>query len=483
MERVAGIQTGGSERAMDLYIKCRYLDQQHPGQGVTGASGTPISNTMAEMFTVQRYLDPRGLKERGIDHFDAWAASFGEVVDAMEISPDGKTLRPRSRFAKFVNLPELQQAFRSFADVKTADMLDLPRPNLKDGKPIVIACPMSDDQKAIQDELVKRYEDIRSGKVKPWEDNALAVTTDGRKLALDARLVSPEARDFTGSKINALVENTVNIWARTTSKHGTQLIFSDMGITPTSWGYSVYQEVTDKLVKAGIPKEQIACIGDADTDAKKQVLFDKVRNGQVRILLGSTQKMGTGTNVQKWLIALHHLDAPWKPAEVEQRDGRILRQGNDNPEVAIYRYVTEGSFDAYMWQALETKARFINQVMTGDLTVRQADDIGGQELSYAEVKAIASGNPAVLTLAETDAEIKRLHILKKNHADEQYMARKRVKELPERIKTLEQRITGLDADIATAAKDNRIVINGKACAQDDIHKTLEARLKGTSMKP
>jgi hypothetical protein len=379
----------------------------------------------------------------------------------MEISPDGKTLRPRSRFAKFVNLPELQQMFRSFADVKTADMLNLPRPNLKDGKPHVIACPMSADQKAIQDELVKRYEDIRAGRVKPWQDNALAVTTDGRKLALDARLVSPEARDFPSSKINALVENIVNIWACNTPHRGTQLIFSDMGITPTSWGYSVYQEVTDKLVKAGIPREQIACIGDADTDAKKQVLFDKVRNGQVRVLLGSTQKMGTGTNVQKRLIALHHLDAPWKPAELEQRDGRILRQGNDNPEVAIYRYVTEGSFDAYMWQALETKARFINQVMTGDLTVRQAEDIGGQELSYAEVKAIASGNPAVLTLAETDAEIKRLHVLKKNHADEQYMARKRVKELPERIETLEKRIAGLGEDIATTNKDSRIIIGGK----------------------
>ena len=306
---------------------------------------------MVEMYNIQRYLDPQGLQERGIDHFDAWAASFGEVVDAMEISPDGKTLRPRSRFAKFVNLPELQQMFRSFADVKTADMLNLPGPNLKDGKPTIIACPMSDDQREIQDHLVERYEDIRAGKVKPWEDNALAVTTDGRKLALDARLVSGQANDFPGSKINALVDNVVNIWARTTPTRGTQLIFSDMGVNPTAWGYSVYQEVTDKLVQAGIPREQIASIGDADTDAKKQVLFDKVRSGQVRVLLGSTQKMGTGTNVQKRLIALHHLDAPWKPAEVEQRDGRILRQGNDNPEVEIYRYVTEGSFDAYMWQA------------------------------------------------------------------------------------------------------------------------------------
>jgi hypothetical protein len=344
---------------------------------------------------------------------------------------------------------------------------------------------MSEDQREIQDRLVERYEAIRAGKVKPWEDNALAVTTDGRRLALDARLVSSQANDFPGSKINALVDNVVNIWARTAPQRGTQLIFADMGINSTAWGYSVYQEVTDKLVKNGIPREQIASIGDADTDAKKQVLFDKVRSGQVRVLLGSTQKMGTGTNVQKRLVALHHIDAPWKPAEVEQRDGRILRQGNDNKEVEIYRYVTEGSFDAYMWQALETKARFINQVMTGDLAVRQAEDIGNQELSYAEVKAIASGNPAVLTLAETDAEIKRLHVLKKNHADEQYMARLRIKELPEKIARLEIRIARLGEDIATARKHegDPVTIGSRRCAKEDVHEALEARLKGVDMAP
>ena len=285
--------------------------------------------------------------------------------------------------------------------------------------------------------------------------------------------------DFPGSKINALVDNVVDIWERSTPTRGTQLIFSDMGVNPTAWGYSVYQEVTDKLVKAGIPREQIASIGDADTDAKKQVLFDKVRSGQVRVLLGSTQKMGTGTNVQKRLIALHHLDAPWKPAEVEQRDGRILSQGNDNPEVEIYRYVTEGSFDAYMWQALETKARFINQVMTGDLTVRQAEDIGNQELSYAEVKAIASGNPAILTLAETDAEIKRLMVLRKNHADEQYMARLRIKELPEKIERLEKRIAGLGEDIATAKAHERdpVTIGQRRYAKEDVQKPWRPSLK------
>src|SRR6266478_6530165 len=330
MERVAGIQTSGSERAFDLYMKARFLHREHPGHGVTFATGTPIRNTMVELYTIQRYLDPDGLVERGIDHFDAWAATFGEVVDTMEISPDGKSLRPRSRFAKFNNLPELQQMFRAFADVQTAQMLNLPRPHLQGEKATVIACPMSDAQYAIQENLVARYEAIRSGKVKPWEDNALAITTDGRKLALDARLLNANAIDDPGSKINALVENVVDIWRRTSPARGTQLIFSDMGINPTAWGYCVYQEVMDKLVKNGIPREQIAAIGDADTDAKKHVLFDKVRAGTVRVLLGSTQKMGTGTNVQKRLVALHHVDAPWKPAEVEQREGRILRQGNEN---------------------------------------------------------------------------------------------------------------------------------------------------------
>ena len=425
MERVAGIQTGGSERAFDLFMKARYLHQRHPGHGVTFATGTPISNTMCEMYTIQRFLDPEGLRQRGIEHFDAWAATFGEVIESMEISPDGASLRPRSRFAKFVNLPELQQMFRAFSDVQTAEMLDLPRPRLETGKPIVVACPMSEQQHELQQGLVERYERIRTQKVDPREDNALAITTDGRKLSLDARMLKGGMPDFEGSKVNKLVENVACIWQRTAEKRGTQMVFCDLGVHPTPWGYSVYEDITRKLIERGIPREQIAAMGNADSDAKKRSLFDKVRNGQVRVLLGSTQKMGTGTNVQKRLVALHHLDAPWKPAEVEQREGRILRQGNENEEVAIYRYVTKGSFDAYMWQALETKARFIAQVMSGENAVRCAEDIGGQELSYAEVKAIASGNPAVLTLAEADAEIQRLTVLKKNHADEQFLARRK----------------------------------------------------------
>jgi hypothetical protein len=461
MDRVAGIQTGGSERAFDLYMKCRYLHGLHPGRGVTFATGTPISNTLVELYTMQRFLDPEGLTSRGIEHFDAWAATFGEVVEAMEISPDGKTLKPRSRFARFVNLPELQQMFRAFADVQTAEMLDLPRPRLEGGKPRVVACAMSDEQHELQDALVKRYERLRSQKVDPREDNALAITTDGRKLALDARMLSATAPDFPGSKVNAMVENAVAVWQKTAGMRGTQMIFCDMGVNPTSWGYCVYDEIVEKLVARGIPREEIAAVGDADSDAKKQALFEKVRQGTVRVLIGSTSKMGTGTNVQKRLAAMHHLDAPWKPAEVEQRDGRILRQGNENKEVAVYRYVTEGSFDAYMWQALETKAKFISQVMTGEAAIRRAEDVGGQELSYAEVKAIASGNPAVLTLAEADAELQRLAVLRRNHADEQYIARRKLKELPEQIGRQEQRLAALTADAATLHGKDELVVGGR----------------------
>lgn len=469
MERVAGIQTGGSERAFDVYMKSRFLGEQHAGHGVTFATGTPISNTMVEMYTMQRFLDPEGLKSRGLEHFDAWAATFGEVIDTMEISPDGASLRPRSRFARFTNLPELQQMFRAFSDVQTAEMLNLPRPRLESGKAIVVACPMSAEQQELQQKLVKRYERLRSEKVDPRLDNALNITTDGRKLALDARMLASTAPDMPGSKINRLIENVAEIWERTAATRGTQMVFCDMGVHPTPWGYSAYDDVIEKLVARGVPRAQIAAIGEADSDAKKQSLFEKVRNGSVRVLIGSTQKMGTGTNVQQRLVALHHLDAPWKPAEVEQREGRILRQGNTNEEVAVYRYVTEGSFDAYMWQALETKARFIGQVITGHNAARRAEDVGGQELSYAEVKAIASGNPAVLTLAEADAELQRLALLKKNHLDEQYVARRSVRDLPGTIASLSNRLSQLTSDQATVAAHagDPVTIGSRAYDRDD----------------
>jgi N12 class adenine-specific DNA methylase len=479
MDRVAGVQTGGSKRAFDVYMKARWLGEQHPGHGVTFATGTPVSNTMVELYTMQRFLDPEGLISRGIEHFDAWAATFGEVVDSMEISPDGAGLRPRSRFARFTNLPELQQMFRAFADVRTAEMLNLPRPELRGGKPMVVVSPMSPEQQEFQQQLVKRYERVRSEKIDPREDNALAITTDGRKLATDARMLQPEAADFAESKVNRLVENVYATSEQSADQLGTQLIFADMGVNPTAWGYSPYDEIVQKLVERGVPPEQIATVGTADTDAKKQALFEKVRNGSVRVLLGSTQKMGTGTNVQKRLVALHHLDAPWKPAEVEQREGRILRQGNLNPEVSIYRYVTEGSFDAYMWQALETKARFIGQVITDENAARQAEDIGSQELSYAEVKAIASGNPAVLTLSEADAELQRMAILRKNHLDEQFVARRKVHDLPATLRNLRQRLENLQADHETCKQHTgpAVQIGERPISQDDLAAVLGGRLE------
>jgi Helicase conserved C-terminal domain len=368
--------------------------------------------------------------------------------------------------------------FRTFSDVQTAEMLNLPRPRLETGKPIVVACPMSDEQHALQQELVERYERLRSSKVDPRVDNALNITTDGRKLATDARMLSPTAGDFAESKVNRLVENVATIWKRTAPTRGTQMIFAVMGVNPTPWGYSAYEDIIEKLVTHGIPRELIAAIGDAESDAKKQALFEKVRQGSVRVLIGSTQKMGTGTNVQKRLVALHHLDAPWKPAEVEQREGRILRQGNENAEVAVYRYVTTGSFDSYMWQALETKARFIGQVITGDNAARRVEDIGGQELSYAEVKAIASGNPAVLTLAEADAELQRLNLLKKNHLDEQYVARRSVRDLPGTIADLTKRLSALTADHATlnAHTASAFTIGDRRFARDDVGAALAGQL-------
>ncbi len=437
------------------------------------ATGTPISNTMVEMYTLKRYLAPALLEERGISHFDAWAASFGEVVHTMEISPDGSSLRSNARFAKFVNLPELQQMFRSFADVQTADMLKLPVPALKGGKAAVVSCPMSDEQIEIQAGLIARYERIRQGGVSPKDDNALAITTDGRKLALDARLIGPDAVGSQESKLTAAFNKAAGIWRETADVRGTQMIFCDMGVNPTGWGFSVYDQIKRGLMDRGVPPEQIADIGDANTDAKKAALFERMRAGQVRFMLGSTAKMGTGTNVQTRLYAMHHLDAPWKPAEIEQRDGRILRQGNRNKEVEIYRYVTEGSFDAYMWQTLQNKARFIAQVMKGDVGVRRASDIGGQELSFAEVKAIASGNPAVLTLAEIEADVQRLTLLKRSHADEQYRARQQVKRLPEDIERLTRKAEACDADHAlAAASGDTITVGGRVYR--DREKAIEA---------
>ena len=447
MDRVAGIQTGGSNRAFDLLMKARFLQSRTPGRGLTFATGTPVSNSLGEMYTMMRYLMPGLLAERGIEHFDAWAAAFGEVVNALEVSPDGQSLRVNTRFAKFKNLPELLSLFRLSADVRTTSQLSLPTPELKGGKAEIVAAPMSDTGLDFQQSLVTRYERVRAGGVDPRDDNALKIITDGRKLALDARLVNPLAEDDPESKINQLVDKVHAIWERTREARSTQTIFSDLGVSETDWGFCVYDDIIEKLEARGIPREEIANIGDAATDQKKEALFKQVRSGSVRVLLGSTTKMGTGMNVQERLCALHHVDPPWRPADIEQREGRILRQGNRNDVVEIYRYVTKGSFDAFMWQTLETKAKFIAQAMAGDAGTRRADDIGGVELSFAEVKAIATGNPAMLVLAEMDLDVRQLTLLRRAHLRDQAKIAAQVEILPGEIESHDREIASLRSDI------------------------------------
>jgi hypothetical protein len=349
MNRIAGLPNSESNRALDMYIKTGYLRERTGGRGVVFATGTPISNTMAEMYTTQRYLAPEMLKAAGVEHFDAWAANFGEPVTSLELAPDGSGYRMHTRFARFVNLPELLTMFRTFADVQTADMLKLPRPALKGGKPQVIAAPASDDLKTFIETLTKRAEKLRNGKVDPTVDNMLKITGEGRKAALDMRLVQPFADPHTHTKLSRAIDKIYSVWDETKPEHSTQLVFCDLS-TPNPDRFNVYDEIRAKLVERGIPEREIAFIHGADTDSAKATLFDAVNAGKVRILLGSTEKMGAGTNVQKRLKAMHELDAPWRPRDLEQRRGRIERQGNLNPEVELYRYVTEGSFDAYMWQ-------------------------------------------------------------------------------------------------------------------------------------
>ena len=465
MQRIAGLPNTESNRALDMYLKTRYIAER--GGGIIFATGTPISNTMAEMYTLHRYLAPELLEKAGVAHFDAWAAAFGEPITALELAPDGSGYRMHTRFAKFVNLPELLSLFRTFADIQTADMLNLPRPAIAGGKPEVVVAPASQALKAYVSTLVERAQRIRSGSVDPRVDNMLTITTDGRKAALDMRLVRPDTEVGSDTKVVEAITNMYRIWEESKDHRLTQVAFCDIS-TPAPDRFNVYHEIRARLLERGIPEKEIAFIHDAATDAQKKTLFDSVNAGRIRILLGSTEKMGAGTNVQKKLWVLHHLDAPWRPRDIEQRDGRILRQGNENEEVIIYRYVTESSFDAYMWQTLETKQRFIQQVMSGQVTVREAEDLESGALSFAEIKAIASGNPLVMEKVRIDTEVRKLDMLRAAHLNQQYEIGWHVRELPGRIEKSRECLEALLEDRTTrdtnAGEEFTMTIDGQVYA-------------------
>jgi len=449
MTRIAGLPQTASQRAMDMFLKVSHVQRKNGGGGVVFATGTPIANSVAEMFTMQRYLQMTALKSLGVDHFDSWAATFGEPVTAMELAPDGSGYRLNTRFARFINVPELMQQFRQVADIQTQAMLKLPVPQLQNGKPTIMSAPCSPELKSIVESLVERAEALRTGAVDPRDDNMLVVTTDGRKAALDLRLHDPGLPDHPTSKVNLAVSQIERVWRETSEKKSAQLVFCDLSTPTNGKGFSVYEDIREKLAARGIPDSEMAFIQDYESDVAKLSLFHDVRSGKVRILFGSTQKMGSGTNVQERLIALHHLDAPWRPADVEQREGRICRQGNSNSEIQIYRYVTEASFDAYMWQTLETKVKFIAQVMTGESGLRRIEDVDGTALTYAEVKAIASGNPLVVEKANIDAEVGRLARLQTQHQETQYKLRQRVRHVTDDLPRLERRLQGLRQDLSS----------------------------------
>jgi hypothetical protein len=483
MTRVAGLPLSNSERAFDLFVKTRYTMQLHDGaqRGVVFATATPVANTMAEIHTMMRFLQPNRLAQLGLQQFDAWAATFGECVTALEISPDGSGYRMNTRFARFINVPELMAFFGEVADIKTAEMLNLPVPRLKDGKARTIACPGSPALKAFVQTLVERATAIRSGHVDPRDDNMLAITTDGRKAALDMRIVNPRAAFDKAGKIASCAQNVVEIWTRTASFRGTQIVFCDLSSPKGGKAFSVYDDLRARLEKAGIPEQEITFIHDADSDAQKAELFRAVREGKVRVLLGSTAKLGIGTNVQTRLCALHHLDAPWRPCDVEQREGRILRQGNTCEEVEIFRYVTEGSFDSYMWQTLETKARFIAQVMKGDQGIRALEDVELATLTYAEVKALASGNPMVIEKAGVDSEVAKLSALFSIWRNQRYANESEICHLPKYIEDLERTVALRAQDceqvVPQDAKSLVVEISGRRIVgADDVGDTLRERI-------
>lgn len=451
MRNVGGISQTEAMKSSDLYMKCRYLDELTGGRGVVFATGTPISNSMVEMYTMQKYLQYSTLKRNDLIHFDAWASTFGETVTAIELSPEGTGYRAKTRFAKFYNLPELMSMFKETADIQTADMLNLPVPEAHYHN---IVLKPSEAQKKMVEGLSDRAERVRNKMVDSSTDNMLLITNDGRKLALDQRLMNDMLPDSETSKVSACADNVFDIWQRTAESRSTQMVFCDLSTPHNDGKFNVYDDLRKKLIEKGIPAEEIAYIHTAETEAKKKELFGKVRSGQIRVLLGSTQKMGAGTNVQTKLVALHHLDCPWRPSDLQQREGRIIRQGNENPEVDIYTYVTENTFDSYLYQLVEGKQKFIGQIMTSKSPVRSAEDIDETALSYAEIKALCAGNPHIKEKMDLDIDVSRLKLLKANHLSQRYSLEDQIiKEFPQKIKSLEQRIEGYKADMAQLAQN------------------------------
>ena len=451
MRNVAGIAQTEAQKSSDMFAKCQYLDEITGGKGVTFATGTPISNSMTELYTNMRYLQYGTLQKLGLGHFDAWAASFGETQTAIELAPEGTGYRAKTRFAKFFNLPELIALFKESADIQTPDMLKLPVPEAEYEN--VVLKP-SEFQKDMVASLAERAEAVRDRQVQPYEDNMLKITNDGRKLALDQRLLNDMLPDEENSKAATCVEKAYEIWENTKEQKSAQLIFCDLSTPKGDGTFNVYEDIKNKLMEKGVPEQEIAFIHDANTELRKAELFAKVRSGQVRFLLGSTAKMGAGTNVQDRLIALHHLDVPWRPSDIEQQEGRILRQGNQNDKVKIFRYVTEGTFDSYSWQLIENKQKFIGQIMTSKSPVRSCEDVDEAALSYAEVKALATGNPYIKEKMDLDIQVSKLKLMKANHTSQKYRLEDNITQhYPHQIAIFKERIEGFTADMEKYAKN------------------------------
>ena len=448
MNNVAGLGSRGSQRAMDMRMKIQYINEKNQGRGVIMATGTPLSNSMVELYVMQLYLQERRLHEKGIYHFDAWASVFGEVTSSLELAPEGTGYRMRTRFNKFINLPELIHLFKEVADIILPDMLDIKRPELKDGKYKVVVSEASDYVKERMQEMVERAEAIHRGVVDPKDDNMLRITGEARLLGTDPRLLDSYAPVDSDSKLNKAVENIYQEYVQSQEQKGTQIVFSDIGTPGPGKAFTVYDYLKQELITRGVPEEEICFIHDAKTDEQRDRMFSDVRAGRKRIIIGSTEKLGVGTNIQTRMVAAHHIDCPWKPSDIEQREGRIIRQGNENEEVNIYRYVTKGSFDAYLWGIVETKQRFISQVFTSRELARICEDIDETVLNFAEIKAVASENPLIMEKIQVDNEVARLRILKAAHEGKRFALQDAVTfQYPKRIQSLEKELQLLQKDL------------------------------------